>query len=596
MASLQSPRSDDSEAELGRRRLEAAGEAISRWGSRGAAVDDSDGVSYSVGLLAAVKDLISLGSGGGAYAQDAKIALKAAVGHLEDEFRQVLSSGTYFQPPDSLRESLHECVALPVCSFSFSSFPDLEDLSISSFATSPSDESRTYGTGYSRGSVSMDKVHMYLIDPEASILLKEIAEIMILSGHAPNLCRAYGETRHNTLMQCLCLLGVQIEPKGYNAATLTGNGGCSLQLYGQKQKIWIQALRVIVGTVLPEERQACAEIFGCDSKLEEDCFARATARCTQQLLAVGNAMANVNVNDQQYHKVPLLLQMHKEFVKLQPSIEGLLSGDVKDVVSQEASMLLDKLGEAASGSLLEFLNVCYNHKPWKNTVLDGGTLPLTQHVMGFIELIAEYNGTVNLVFPFGKEEEKGNGTGRTRSPWEQFLIMLLACLQQKIEENAESYKDESLRYIFLMNNSMYMLKGSRSVDLRMSAGDGWNDEQLVVRVEQYATAYLRASWAGALFQLRDLGGPQYPGTSQWVRKRLRNFNSVFGEITRVQTTWKVPNPQLRQHLRLVILQQVLPAYRALVGRYGSYVGHNPSKYIKYNPDDIENHVLDLFEG
>ncbi|CAM0913333.1 unnamed protein product [Alopecurus aequalis] len=342
MASLQSPRREDSDADLGRRRLEAAGEAVSRWRSRGAAVDDSDGV-YSAGLVAAVKDLVSLGSGGGVYAGDAKIALKAAMGHLEDDFRQILSSGTYFQPPDGLRESLRECIALPVRSFSFSSFPDLEDLSISSFATS--DESRTYGTGYSRGSVSMEKVHMYLIDPEASVLLKEIAEIMILSGHTPNLCRAYGETRHRTLMQFLCLLGVQIEPKGHTAAALAANGGCSLQLYGQKQKMWIQALRVIVGTVLTEERQACAEIFGCDSKLEEDCFARATAQCIGQLLAVGNVIANLNVNDQQYHKVPLLLQMHEEFAKLRPSLEGLLSGDAKDVVSQEASALLDKLGK-----------------------------------------------------------------------------------------------------------------------------------------------------------------------------------------------------------------------------------------------------------
>lgn len=505
-------------------------------------------------------------------------------------------SGTYFHPPDSLRESLYECIALPVRSFSFSSFPDLEDLSMASFSTSPSDESRTYGTGYSRSSMSMDKVHMYLIDSEASLLLKEIAEIMILSGHAPNLCHAYGETRHNTLMQCLCLLGVQIEPKGYNAAALTANGGCSLQLYGQKQKVWIQALRVIVGTVLPEERQACAEIFGCDSKLEVECFARATARCTGQLLAVGNVMARVNVNGQQYHKVPLLLQMHEEFVKLRPSIESLLSGDAKDVVSQEARMLLDNLMEAVSSLLLEFLNVCSNHKPWQNTVLDGGILQLTQHVIGFIELLADYNDTFNLVLPLVEGEEKGDVAGKTRSPWERYVIMLLTCLQQKIDENVESYKDERLRYIFLMNNAMYVLTNLRSVDLRLSFRNDWNDELNAVRVEKYATAYLRASWAGPLFQLSDLQESRTESTQHWVRKRMRNFNSAFGEIIRVQKTWKVPNPQLRQQLRLAILQQVLPAYYSYVGRYGSLVDDYPSKYIKYNPDDIENHVLDLFEG
>uniref|UniRef100_A0ACD5XR98 Uncharacterized protein n=1 Tax=Avena sativa TaxID=4498 RepID=A0ACD5XR98_AVESA len=593
---LPSPRSYDSDDELSRRRLEAADEAVRRWESRGAALDDGDGVSYSAGLVAAVKDLISLGSGGGACARDAKVALKTAMGQLQEDFRKVLISGTYFHPPDSLQKSLLDSIALPVRSFSFSSFPDLEDLSISSFATSPSDESRTYGTGYSRGSVSMERVHMYLNDPEASVLLKEIAEIMILSSHAPHLCRAYGETRYETLMQCLCLLGVQTEPKGYNGAALAANGGCSLQLYGQKQKMWIQALRVIVGTVLPEERQACAEIFGCDSKLEEDCFARASTRCIAHLLAVGNAMANVNVNDQHYHKVPLLLQMHKEFVNLRPSIEELLCGDAKDAVSQEASMLLDKLGEAASSLLFEFLNACSNHKPWKNAVLDGGILPLTQHVMGFIELIAEYNDTVNLILPVGKEEGGVSGTGIIRSPWERYVLLLLACLQQKIEEYAESYEDECLRYIFLMNNAMYVLKFSRSVDLSVSLGDVRNHEQLVIRVEQYATAYLRASWTEALFYLSYNGVIGEPPSHRRLRKGMKNFNAAFGEISRVQTAWKVPNPQLRQHLRLVILQLVHPAYRVYIKRYGSYLESNPSKYIKYTLDDIENHVLDLFEG
>ncbi|XP_020154715.2 uncharacterized protein [Aegilops tauschii subsp. strangulata] len=109
----QPPGTDDSIADLGLRRLEAADEAVRRWASRGAAVEDSHGVvSYSAGLVAAVKDLISLCSGGGGlYARRAEIALQAAMVHLEDHFRQVLNSGTYLHPPSSLQESLHECIA-----------------------------------------------------------------------------------------------------------------------------------------------------------------------------------------------------------------------------------------------------------------------------------------------------------------------------------------------------------------------------------------------------------------------------------------------------------------------------------------------------
>uniref|UniRef100_R7W4P8 Exocyst subunit Exo70 family protein n=1 Tax=Aegilops tauschii TaxID=37682 RepID=R7W4P8_AEGTA len=398
---------------------------------------------------------------------------------------------------------------------------------------SPSGESRSYGTGYSRGPVYMEKVHMYLIDPEASILLKEIAELMILVGHAPNICRDYGETRHHMLMQFLSLLSVQIEQKSYNnPAATTTNGACSMQLYEKNQKMWIQALKVFVSTVLPEERNSCAQIFGCDRKVEEDCFARATTRCTGQLLAVGSMMTNVKVYDQQHHKVPLLLQMHEELIKLQRSINVLLSGDAKGVISEQASMLLDKLGEEASSLLMEFLNVCSNPKPCQNIVLDGDILPLTRHVMGFVEQLTECSDTVNLILlPILEEEEEGAEI--TKSPWECYVRILLARLQLKFEENAESYKDERLRPGFLCH---------------------------------------------------------------WMRKGIKNFNSAFGEITRVQTTWKVPDPQLRQHLRLIILQQVLTAYRTYLERYGCYLGNNESEYVKYTPDEIENDVLDLFEG
>ncbi|XP_062230038.1 exocyst complex component EXO70A1-like [Phragmites australis] len=226
---------------------------------------------------------------------------------------------------------------------------------ISSFTTTPTDDSRTYCPGFSRDSVSMEKVYLYLIDPEASIALKEIAELIILSGHDPKLCHIYSETRYNKLMQCLYLLGVQIEPKIHSPAAATAEGGYNLKLDCRKVKLWIEGLKIIVVTVIPEERYACAQIFGCDNTVEEDCFAGATTRCTQQLLAGGSVMTKVK--DQQYEKMPLLLQMHEELAKIRPSLLDLLPGDAKDVISQEASMLLDKLGEASLPTVgfLEFM-------------------------------------------------------------------------------------------------------------------------------------------------------------------------------------------------------------------------------------------------
>ncbi|CAN6178546.1 unnamed protein product [Urochloa humidicola] len=526
--------------ELVHRRLEAAEEAVGRWGSRGGSEAGGGGVSDSPELAAAVRELISISSDGGSSGQRAKMALEEAMVHLEDEFRQVLISGTYFFPPESLQASLHDSIALPARSFSFSSFPNLEALSISSF-TPTTDDSWTHCSGFTRHSVSMEKVHLYLIDPEATILLKEIAELIILAGYAPNLCHVYGETRHNTLMQCLYLLGVRSE----NAAATTEDG-CSMQPDSHKVKLWIQGLKIFVGTVLPEERYACSHIFGCNSMVEQDCFTRATTGCTKQLFVVGSAIAQAE--DQDYKKVPLILEMYEEVAKLIPSLQGQLFGDANDMMSQEASTLLGKLGKAALGLLLDFLSLQFKHDLDEKSALDGNILSLTQFVMGFAKVLAECNGSINLILPL-EEEAEGRTARNAMSPWE-----------------------------------------------RMSSRDNRARQKLVLLVEEYATAYLRATWFPALFSLKGIQGKERDMMKE-VKEGFKNFNSTFEEIRRVQLTWKVPNPQLRQQLRIIILNQVFPAYRSYFKRYNPVLcNSSANKYIKYIPHDIENIVLDLFEG
>ena len=83
-----------------------------------------------------------------------------------------------------------------------------------------------------------------------------------------------------------------------------------------------------------------------------------------------------------------------------------------------------------------------------------------------------------------------------------------------------------------------------------------------------------------------------------LKERFKNFNACFEDIYRIQTAWKVPDPQLREELRISISEKVIPAYRSFMGRFGSQLesGRHGGKYIKYTPEDLENYLLDLFEG
>lgn len=114
--------SDDSAAEPGRRMLGAAEEAVNRWVSREAAADGGYGVSDFPALAAAVKDLISLGSHGGAYSQRAKLALEVTC-----MFRKSVPSFT--------QGNLHTIVCT-LYMFSLGKVLDLFDLAVEEWSVS----------------------------------------------------------------------------------------------------------------------------------------------------------------------------------------------------------------------------------------------------------------------------------------------------------------------------------------------------------------------------------------------------------------------------------------------------------------------------
>jgi exocyst complex component 7 len=58
------------------------------------------------------------------------------------------------------------------------------------------------------------------------------------------------------------------------------------------------------------------------------------------------------------------------------------------------------------------------------------------------------------------------------------------------------------------------------------------------------------------------------------------------------------DPQLKEELKISIMEKVLPAYRSFVGRFQDQLEGEGSSviHIKYNLDDLENMVSCLFEG
>ncbi|RWW58024.1 hypothetical protein BHE74_00035150, partial [Ensete ventricosum] len=63
----------------------------------------------------------------------------------------------------------------------------------------------------------------------------------------------------------------------------------------------------------------------------------------------------------------------------------------------------------------------------------------------------------------------------------------------------------------------------------------------------------------------------------------------FEELCLRQCEWTVPDQELRESLRLAVAEVLLPAPMLENNK-------NPSKYIKYYPENLETKLGELFEG
>jgi len=118
---------------------------------------------------------------------------------LEDEFRHLLIRGASPLAAEDLQASLLRRLSLTVPSFN-SSAVDLDCPSFANHAGEGGDEPA------GRSSVSDDEISPYLIAPDTVGALRDIADVMLRAGYAPELCQVYGRcagTRSWSASPCL---------------------------------------------------------------------------------------------------------------------------------------------------------------------------------------------------------------------------------------------------------------------------------------------------------------------------------------------------------------------------------------------------------
>ncbi|KAJ7945711.1 Exocyst subunit Exo70 family protein [Quillaja saponaria] len=580
-------------------RLEAAEKIILRWDPS----NSEEGSCHSSSLLdsmddvgdyfSAVDDVLRLmnllsmqplDSNTEAVMERVENVIQLSMARLEDEFHHVLIRNTIPLDADRIHCSIRRSSLSFACNDgeigeNFESFGEVTD--------------RGSGRFHERGASLGDNVCVDLINPDAIVELKEIADRMMGAGYERECLQVYSAVRRDALDECLAILGVE-------KLSIEEVQKVEWKSLDEKMKKWIQAVKIAVMVLLTGEKRLFDNIFGELDETKATCLNETAKGCVMQLLNFGEAVA---IGKRSPEKLFRILDMYVAMRNVLPKLENIVSDEF---VISEANGVLSGLGEAAKGTFTEFEMAVQNEtsrKPMQN----GEIHPLARYVMNYLRLLVDYGDPLNSLLECHEEDSVGlqNNDGvddsqlRKMSPLGHRLLFLITTLESNIEEKSRLYEDNAMKSIFLMNNMRYIKVKVQDSELGQVLGDDWVRRRMGL-IRQLHTSYLRASWSKALSCLKDegVGGSSSNASKMALKERFKNFNACFEEIYRIQTAWKVPDEQLREELRISISETVLPAYRSFMGRFGSQLEsqRHAGKYIKYTPDDLEKYLLDFFEG
>jgi exocyst complex protein 7 len=426
---------------------------------------------------------------------------------------------------------------------------------------------------------------------EAISNMNKIASAMIFAGYESECCMVYGISRGSAFKGSLNNLG-------YDYVSIDDVQRMQWDSLEAEIALWIKVVKRCSTHFFSGERRLCDSVFSDHPSLSQTLFLHHLARpVVIQLLDFAEALV---VTKRSAEKLFKFLDMYET---LRDLVRVMDDGSYPEELISEASEAKTRLGEAAMSIFCDLENSIRSDHG-KTPVPSGAVHPLTRYVMNYLKYACEYKETLEQVFQkhLLKIDDKGGGGGESEtSPFSVQLMTIMELLDANLDMKSKLYKDDALCYVFLMNNGRYILQKIKgSTEIHELMGDTWCRKRSSL-MRQYHKSYQRETWSKVL-QCMNHEGLQASGhgkvSKPVLKERFKNFNAMFDEIHRTQTTWVVSDEQLQSELRVSISAVMIPAYRSFLGRFQQYLapGRQSEKYIKYQPEDIETLIDELFDG
>ncbi|XAR63808.1 hypothetical protein NMG60_11023901 [Bertholletia excelsa] len=477
--------------------------------------------------------------------------LQIAMVRLEEELIHILAQNKPSLDP--------QCISFRSCE---------EDAVYEESLVSVEDDSNSIEEASERGIEPKDHV-VNLVHPDVVSDIKCIANVMFASHYEQEFCRAFVNFWKDALSECFSILGIDRLTSIEDLMTM------EWKYLNCKIKKWVYAVKIIVRVYLVGEKRLFDQVLGEFGYVCCTCFIEASKESMLSLMNFGEA---ITIGPRSPEKLFRLLDMYEVLSGLLPDVDSLFSEEVGSFVRTEFHELLVRLGDAARATFIEFGDAVASSI--SASPFPGGAVhPLTRYVMNYLNVAMDYAGSLNSIL------DVQSGEDMVFCPLARYLRLIISKLESNLEIKSGLYKDCSLRHVFMMNNIQYMVRKVQNSDLNTFFGDEWIRDY-TGKFQQHARNYGRVTWSPILAMIRDTGNQERLNP----KEQYRSFNVAFEGVYKSQTGWLVPDPELKKDLRISISQNVIHAYQTFAGKYSS------EKYIKYTAEELENYILDLFNG
>jgi len=388
--------------------------------------------------------------------------------------------------------------------------------------------------------------------------LKAIAECMVSAGYSKECIKIYVIMRKSIVDEALYHFGVE-------RLSFSQVQKMDWEVLESKIKCWVNSVKFAVRTLFHGERSLCNYIFGSpERKIAESCFAAICRDGAATLFAFPENVAKCKKTPEKMFRT---LDLYTAISENRQQIESIFSSESTSSIRLQVCASQARLGEAVRTMLINFESAIQKESS-KIPVPGGGIHPLTRYVMNYIAFLGDYSDALAEIIAdwpqnplpesyYSSSDREGTNRSSEIAERIAWLILVLLC---KLDCKAELYKEVALSYLFLANNMQYVVVKVRTSNLKFILGEHWVEKH-ELKVKEYVSKYESVGWGRVFSTL-----PENP-TAEQARAIFESFNVAFHEACRAQSSWVVPDPNLRGEIKSSIADKLEQVYTVFSEKY-----------------------------